>query len=44
MAASNEAGAIGQGGKNQEYGGDIPAFIAHQGVPDRRLVLAEAEG
>lgn len=44
MATSDEAGPSGQGEQDQEYGGDLPALVAHQGVPDCRLLSAQTEG
>jgi hypothetical protein len=44
VAAGDEAGPAGEGRQDQEHGGDLPALTAHQGVPDCRLLPAEAEG
>lgn len=44
MAASHQARSIGKGRKDQVHGGDLPTLSAHQGVPDRRLLLAKVEG
>lgn len=44
MAAGHQAGTSREGGKDQEHGGDLPALVAHQGIPDRRLLPAQAEG
>ena len=44
MAASDEAGPFGEGREDKEHGGDLPPFVADQGVPDCGLLPAEAEG
>lgn len=44
MAARDETGPSGQGEQDQDYGGDLPALVAHQGVPDCRFLSAQAEG
>lgn len=44
MAACDETGTSGEGWEDKEYGGDISAFVADQGVSDCGLLLAEVEG
>ena len=44
MAARDEARTFGQGRKDQEHGGDLSTFVAHQGVPDCGLLSAQIEG
>ena len=44
MAAGDEVGTSGQGEQDQEHGGDLPAFVADQGVSDCGLFPAQVEG
>lgn len=44
MATSDQVGTSREGWKDKEHGGDLPAQFAHQGVPDRRPLLAQAKG
>ena len=44
MATCDEAWPTGQGRQNHEHGGDLPPFFAHQGIPDRGLLSAQAQG
>jgi len=44
MAACDEARTSSESGQDKEYGGDILAFVADQGVSDCGFLLAEAEG
>ena len=44
MAARDETGPSGQGEQDQNYGGDLSALVAHQGVSDCRFLSAQVEG
>jgi hypothetical protein len=44
MAAGHKIGETSQGRKDPEHGTNLFAFVANQGVPDRRLVFTQAEG
>jgi len=44
MAACDQVGSSREGREDKEYGGDLPALAADQGVPDRGLLPSQAEG